>query len=125
MNNNIIKGQVFIIPNSLAGWGNEWNDSILNRTHKVINIPKGEKYVNIWAFSPGDENSNWCCHYEMPGGDNFPSYLPVEIFEGKAEGDTITLETKWGTVELTLKQSGTRYGSYGKFESVLNRLIAL
>ena len=78
-----IKGGIFIIPNSPSCYkkdeGNPWN-LWQEKAMKRFNYPlkDGEKMVQVWAFTPGDEESNWSSHYwefeKLTGrkGDSFP-----------------------------------------------------
>lgn len=143
-----IVGHVFIIPNELGSklsnhwWENnppvceeEWR-KFKNRQHKnLVNVPEDDYYVQIWCLTPNTENhgSNWNDHYEMvmpenredpeAEGECFPKYLPVSLFKDKKEGDSITIQTKWGRVELTLNQLNYRYRRFGRFEDVLKKLL--
>lgn len=130
-NNGIISGNVFIIPNSAANIsGTKGNficekgksffiEHTIKNIHEVLTVPKDEIYIEIWAFSPDNNKSNWTCHSEMPGQENFPNYLPAKLFKGKKEGDTIEFLSKWGTIRLKLTQQGYRYQQFGNFEDVL------
>lgn len=54
-----------------------------------------------------------------------PGFLPIHLFEGKKEGDSITLTTEDGVEwSIKLEQLPYRYGHFGRFEDVLARLIS-
>ena len=53
-----------------------------------------------------------------------PTFLPIRLFHGKKEGDTITLTTSEGIdLEIKLEQLPYRYGHRGPFEKCLRTLI--
>jgi len=53
-----------------------------------------------------------------------PDHLPVRLFEGKKEGDTITLTSCDGVAwEIKLEQLPFRYGHRGPFEKCLRSLM--
>lgn len=125
-----VKGIVFIVPNSLRGVKNVFNPEQIEGKVKTISEKTGKEYdpqttvlVEVWAAD--DQCDNWSCHYKRVDGEEikFPTYLPVDLFEGKKEGDTVTF--KWGKydIELTLNQLDYRYRSFGAFEKVLDDLI--
>ena len=97
--------------------------------------------VEVWCTTPGLEDSNWSCHgidcLEEPKREEFASldeyraarkrnffvsYLPIELFNNKVEGDTVEFKSIWGTVKLKLNQLSYRYRRYGSFEAVLDQL---
>jgi len=100
--------------------------------------------VEVWCTTPGLKDlkdSNWSCHgidlLEEPKIEDFPSldeyqaavrgnlfvsYLPIELFYNKVEGDTVEFESRWGTIRLRLNQLSYRYREYGSFEEVLQQL---
>jgi len=53
----------------------------------------------------------------------FPSYLPIELFEGRKEGEVITFASKWGEVQLHLCQDKWQTGNELQFQQVLERLF--
>ena len=67
----------------------------------------------------GNDSQRWECLSK-----NWPSFLPAALFEGKKEGDTITLEGEGVKFELTLKQLGTKYAK-GDFKTLLRKLLCL
>lgn len=99
MSNTIIKGNVFIIPNGIH-----------------------EGKVQVWFTS--DESENWTDHSHPRIPNRIPNNLPIELFEGKVEGDTVTFDHDDLTIELVLNQSDYRYRRFGQFEEVLESLIA-
>ena len=126
----IIFGNFFIIPNMLFRPTSEsefhvdqFNRSMKSRIEKVVGreVSADEVYVQIWAFTPGEENSNWADHYDWPGEEitRFPHYLPYENLKDLKEGETLRLESDNFSLRLTAVQLGTRYRSFGRFEDVL------
>ena len=69
------------------------------KEHEDIRKPNRQKYVQVWFFEPTGENdeSNWYDH-GIDGYDELKNWrpltnlLPVEIFRGYKEGDTVTFE---------------------------------
>jgi hypothetical protein len=92
------------------------------RIEKIVGreVSENEVYVQVWAFDPNDNDSNWSDH-SWPGKEitRFPHYLPYKELKGLKEGEKITLESESFKVSLTADQLGTRYRSFGKFEDVL------
>jgi len=132
-NQNQIVGDVFIIPNSPVR-ANDWDSTIegaedqwtrfKNRIHRVINEKEDEAYVQVWCCTPGEDDSNWSCHREMPDNENFATYLPASLFKNKKEGESVVVNTKWGEVVLTLAQLKYRYRRFGAFEETMKSLLS-
>lgn len=129
---NQIVGDIFIIPNhplKLSSQKGYWEprqyENFHKSVHDVVDCPEDDTYLEVWCCTPDNPNSNWQCHYEMPDGRNFTNYLPAKLFEGKKEGDKVVISTAWGEVELTLNQLNHRYGRFGTFEAVMERLKRL
>ena len=129
MEKQIIKGNIFIIPNMLFKPSSEsefhveqFNRSIKPKIEAVVGreVSTDEVYVQVWAFDPSDNNSNWADH-SWPGEEitRFPHYLPYKELEGLKEGETIKLESENFVISLTADQLGTRYRKFGRFEEVL------
>jgi hypothetical protein len=125
----VISGNVFIIPNMLFKPSSEsefhveqFNRSTKPRIEKVVgrSVSEDEVYVQVWAYDPNDNNSNWADH-SWPGKEitRFPQYLPLKELEGLKEGETIVLNSENFEISLTANQLGTRYRSFGRFEEVL------
>jgi hypothetical protein len=100
----------------------QFNRSMKPRIEKIVGreVSENEVYVQVWAFDPNDNDSNWSDH-SWPGKEitRFPHYLPYKELKGLKEGEKITLESESFKVSLTADQLGTRYRSFGKFEDVL------
>lgn len=133
MNKQIISGNVFIIPNMLFKPSSEgefhvefFKKSTQEKIEKIVGreVSEDEVYVQVWAFTPGESNSNWSDHF-WPGEEitSFPNYLPYKELENLKEGETITLESENFKISLTADQLGTRYRSFGRFEDVLKDRI--
>lgn len=129
MNKQIISGNVFIIPNMLfkPSSEGEWNleyfkKSTKGKIEKIVGreVSENEVYVQVWAFTPGESNSNWSDH-SWPGEEiiGFPHYLPYKELESLKEGETVVYESENFKISLTADQLGTRYRSFGRFEDVL------
>jgi hypothetical protein len=123
----VIRGDVFIIPQSLLFLENctgglehfEQLKRIYHRHLSLKDVLSDEFYVRIQCSS--GRTGNWQV-FEMPDRECFPDYLPVSIFDNKKEGDVISFNSKWGKIELTLSQK-IRGKNEGTFETVLARLI--
>jgi hypothetical protein len=69
------------------------------KEHEDIRKSNRQKYVQVWFFEPTGENddSNWFDH-GIDGYDELKNWrpltnlLPVEMFRGYKEGDTVTFE---------------------------------
>lgn len=163
-----ILADIFIIPNpsfryesSIAqkeGFNTEFIDK-LNRIwyetttdeYRKTHDFKDESWVQVWYVTPGSEDSNWCSHTingyeELKGWKPIAEYLPKSLFDGKKEGDCITVILpihKWlekdkcklmgcdGSyieasasikVQLQLSQLKYRYRRFGRFEDTLTRV---
>ena len=153
--NAIIRADVFIVPNGLRCYSatNDNNVSFWNKQEEVLLANKSSltstklednKLVEVWYVTPGDgdEDSNWFDHAidgyeELCGYRPISRFLPIELFESKTEGQTVTVELpierfnrKMKTTEITtvkvaliLSQRKYRYSRYGTFEETLSRLI--
>lgn len=132
MNKQEIKGNIFIIPNMLTVINEEktssdfvkerWNNVIKPNIEKIVGhkLSDDELLVEVWAYTPDDNNSNWSCH-SWPGEKicRFPNYLPYKDLEGLKEGETKVFESENFVISLTANQLGTRYRRFGSFEEVL------
>ena len=126
-----IFGNFFIIPNMLTSFGEEegypaerWKNTFKPQIEKIVGreVNDNEVLVQIWAFTPGEEDSNWSCHrHDWPGEEitRFPDWLPYKDLMNLKEGETLRLESKNFSLRLTATQLGSRYRSWGKFEDVL------
>ena len=138
-------GDVFIIPNGLSSYesmkkyndGKDRSDVQFTCEENGVKCTDETKFVQIWATSP--ECDNWNCHYGAPeefvenrelhgyfrhmrGTCWFPDILPVDIFAGKKEGDTVIVSLSGIKCSLTLAQTKHRYESFGNFEVCLQNL---
>lgn len=132
-NNNkkqVIFGNFFIIPNMLFKPSSEsefhidqFNRSMKPRIKAVVGreVSEDEVYVQVWAFTPGEKNSNWADHSDWPGEEitRFPHYLPYEDLKDLKEGETVVFESENFSLRLTATQLGSRYRSFGVFQDVL------
>ena len=142
-----IKGNIFIIPNSACTKNDFLLDSYKGKAQELL-IANGiqnddEKLVQIWFFTPGNDESNWVDH-NIDGYEELEywkpaiGYLPVSLFEDKDDGDVVTVNlpiekydynekiTMNTTIKVQLKldQLGTRYKRFGSFAEVLKRVTA-
>ena len=111
---------------------------------------KNESWVQVWYVTPGSEDSNWYAHnidgyWELIGWRPITEFLPKSLFNGKKEGDCITIELpiqKWISlqnseeyiashgccveetikVQIQLSQMKYRYRRFGNFEDALARV---
>lgn len=131
-----INGEFFIIPNSASSYSGRDTEDLWDRAQekhmaRFGYIPeKGEKFIQIWAVTPEDEDSNWESHYwefaKLTGieGDRFPMYLPYNVIQDLKEGDILELHREDGYVfKIRANQLKYRYRRFGRFEEVLDRLI--
>ena len=149
--NEIIRGNVFIIPNPAISYSDEtrnlsfWHkmEELLqaNADHVTSVRVEDNQYVQVWYCTSGSDNSNWVDHCidgypELKGWRPVSPYLPVELLKGHTEGQTITInlpvkktinetdveEMSTIKVALILSQNKYRYRNFGTFENVLDRL---
>lgn len=156
MANNIeLAGDVFIVPNSLGKGSSRLLSGSTIKELLVNNFPdlgNDDRVVETWSCSPGvSENLQDHGFYAVDetGHDWYvrpvmgANYVPVSVFTGKHEGDTVYLtisaiarrfERKDGDIEcferditlsmtLTLAQAKYRYRSFGNFEECLQKLL--
>ena len=159
-----IVGDIFIIPNSLAKPKSMMFEEArydLYRMSKANNIKftDDSKFVEVWFATPGNRDSNWRDHCfdgyaELEHWRPIWNYLPIELFEGRKEGDVVTFNLpieSWTAahpikgcdaqpagcdlpngvtvttnikVSMTLAQLKYRYRRFGTFEEVLKQLGA-
>lgn len=143
-----IVGEVFIIPNS-TGFKHDFFTHVqkrLTRSEALNDLDPSldHEYVQVWIHTP--DTDNLCAHgiktadifgneVYLAGG-SFIEHLPIDILDGKREGDTISFSDivpTWhkpnepgkkylACLKLTLKQKGYRYGSFGTFDEVLEKV---
>ena len=139
-----VKADIFIIPNGLIkskgdfgafdGAGKEYP---YHGVMVEVWITSGSKTPeNVPSFDSSESFSeNWGNHgypkcIKTPEGSAVdgrwsylaPSYFPLEVFEGKKEGDKVKVNFHGNDVELTLSQNKYRYRGNGEFHEVLERL---
>lgn len=129
MERQVISGHIMIVPNMLYSPASEsefhikqFNSSMKDNIEKVVGreVTADETYVEIWAYDPADEKSNWACH-SWPGEKTcrFPRYLPYKELEGLEEGKTLDLESEYFKISLVADQLSHRYCEFGNFQNVL------
>lgn len=148
----IIIGECFIIPNHPATkqelfWSEEteeekekkFKEFMKKWVHSKIAVPMDETYIEVWCVTPGKKGSNWGSGFEMVSpenwdkdldleenenlGEQFPKWLPLCLLKDLKEGDVIYLNSKWGLVELHMRQLRYRYRRFGNFEEVLKQIL--
>jgi hypothetical protein len=113
-----IDGVLFIIPNNLTVRTPHDPEYCWEKTSKLWGNTQGQPHVQIWCADQGCEN--WQAHkQENPKKKGFVKLVPVSVFEGKQEGDTVEIN---GLV-LKLEQTKYRYRNFGRFEEVLTGLL--
>ena len=142
-----IKGNIFIIPNSACTKNDFLLDSYKGKAQELL-LANGiqnddEKLVQIWFFTPGNDDSNWVDH-TIDGFDELKywkpaiGYLPASLFADKDDGDVVTVNlpiekydhdkniTMHTTIKVQLKldQLNARYRRFGSFAEVLKRVTA-
>ena len=147
----ITNASMFIIPNSLQSPKTDmWEKPMAELSERSeclnfkmrkdelapwgINVKLNDTFVQVWIHADGSDNlTDHGLDDEMidelwPNGEQAacyaPGYLPISLFEGKKEGDTVTLTTTAEVkLDVKLEQLPYRYGHFGTFEEVLGRLI--
>lgn len=159
----IISGDVFIIPK--CGILTPKGVQLEEMRHNLYTVAfandivfnDNTKFVQVWLCTPGESDSNWVYHRidgykELKGWKPRSSYLPVDLFAGKKEGDVVTINLPINSpmkysikgldinpagckipagvaveatikVSLTLAQTKYRYRNFGNFDEVLLYLI--
>ena len=135
-NINHVTGDVFIVPNHARRFGNATFESIINRYKKVaeengIEVTDDLKFVEVWIVCKNDiKTDNLCDHgaHVLCDGEEVVihpriSNIPEELFQGKKEGDHISLKFTDEDIpfemDLRLCQKEYRYCRFGTFEEVL------
>lgn len=98
----IISGDVFIIPNGVATPKNILFEETLHGMFTVATVNSikfcdDTKFVQVWFCTPGNSDSNWADHRidgydELEGWRPKSSFIPVSLFDGKKEGDVVTID---------------------------------
>lgn len=151
-----VDADAFIIPNGasrictfFSGARNRYIDlcqKIYEFNHIEYNLDEfdNEKMIEMWVVAKEDLNSeNLGSHgfkLEIEGVPNycrFPNYLPMRLFEGKEEGDIVTViipidaynyehddvKTEiYIRFHIRLAQTEYRYRNFGRFEELLARM---
>lgn len=133
-NESVFNGEFFIIPNNPSTYvdGDDyWSREIYKEMKWFGFTPQeGDKFIEVWAATPDNENSNWSAHWwefqKMTGleNDRFPLYLPYKFLKNLSEGDCLELRRNDGCVfRITASQQKYRYRRFGTFENVLGQLV--
>lgn len=103
-------GFVFLYPNGIY----QRDMSIIER-QSDYGYPQSQRYVECWI------TSNFCDNWSRHG---YPidEYLPVELFLGKKEGDSVRFMLHGREIKLFLRQQWFRYGGIN-FEDLLQRML--
>ena len=143
INKEEVKGDIFIIPNSICEISDHFLSSFREECKLISNInnisEEDPKMVEVWITSDKLFSDNLADHGFIYNDEPYSAYcskFPVEVFKNKSEGDCVELlipvkprnfDTEQQLVikiKLKLNQSEYRYRSFGKFEEVLNDLLA-
>ena len=133
---NHATGDVFIVPNYARRFGDITFESVINRCKKVadengITVTENSKFIEVWIVSKKDlKTDNLCDHgaHVLLDGEEVVihpriSYIPEELFQGKKEGDHVTVKFTDNDIpfeiDLRLSQKEYRYARFGTFEEVL------
>lgn len=139
---------LFIVPNNIATFTkitkNSWRGTNIYQEMAKKNgmpngIPNWMPMIDIWSCTPNCDNCE--DHFMRIDNDLYrqqANIMPAQLFDGKKEGDVITLilpfsvtrrtdedgidevTTEWIECEITLNQLGHRYRTYGRFEQALD-----
>lgn len=98
----IITGDVFIIPNGVltpedVSFADTYHSLYITAIKNDVKFDNNTRFVQVWFCTPGNSDSNWVDHYidgykELKGWRPISSYLPVDIFANKKEGDVVTID---------------------------------
>ena len=143
---NFDKKDLFIVPNSLVEYGEIQLESYKAQAELIANsngLVVSEHTLTVHTIVVGEEEKNLTDHHELtvlPNGETvytrfLSSYIPVELFTGKKEGDEVEALIPLATTseddniivlgKVTLQLSQLKYGyrQFGSFDQVLNDLI--
>ena len=130
---NHVTGDAFIVPNHARRFGNATFESIINRYKKVAEengVTEDSKFIEVWIVSKDLKTDNLCDHgaHVLCDGEEVVihpriSYIPEELFQGKKEGEHVTVKFTDNDIpfeiDLRLSQKEYRYARFGTFEEVL------
>lgn len=132
--NNVIQGTLgvdgFIIPNSPIDLGMALSSTQKNidRICNINNIADNTKAIQIWSVS--SDCNNIPDHGILINDKYYHiriGLLPAALFAGKKEGDHVTFNYVDDDVDITvdmyLNQKDYRYGRFGTFEEVFQKLM--
>lgn len=117
------RGDVFMYPNGIYFIDKE--ESVLNLDKYIgLNIPDDEivdnQIASIDCWMTNRENQNWPRHGHITC---IPEYVPIHLFIGKKEGDSISYNYDGHKIKLTLAQIKYRYKDAGEFDRSMVWLI--
>jgi hypothetical protein len=120
-NEETVKGDIFIIPNSITYQCGSCEYDLKNNGNFLLPFNPADPLIEVRVHSP--ETDNWSC-YPHPKVGSFPDYLPYCVFANKKENDIVRLfnTKKKCVVEFTCKQLTSKYSYLGTFEKALNDL---
>ena len=132
----VIEGDVFIIPNSLCylGYDNTLC-SVVSSMEEALNRRLRPQEILVQVGIRNSDSDNWEAHghqsldFYNPHG-RFPDHLPLYLLDGKNEGDIIEFQI-WGKpLRLQCNQLNYQYGRNHNgqprnFGGLLNRLKQL
>lgn len=138
MENNVINGEMFVVPNSATKFDSKYQSSItsMKEISSVYNMEVTDETLLVEIWVTDDNSENWSCHgvpescqsiaewlpgARSPLGLQWPSYIPYDLVKDLKEGETLDVNFPNGyIVKLTANQKSYRYKRYGNFEEVVN-----
>lgn len=98
----MICGDIFIIPYIGITIPKHWKTEEIHHMMSVISSANSieytdeTKFVQVQFCTPGNMYSDWGKHRidgyeELKGWSPLSSFLPIELFDGKKEGDVVTI----------------------------------
>jgi len=127
-----VKGDIFIVPNLAMSPSNyfgqarynEWLNEKVEETKNLFDMRTHDltedRMIQVWVTNSDSEN--WSDHgcNALPG--RFPSYIPAKWLEGLKEGDVLAIVANGVKIALRCRQTPYRYGRFGTFEEVFERV---
>jgi hypothetical protein len=134
--NNILLGDVFIIPNGSIRLGDCWDkENIINFFKEIFGgdyeVNENEHVIQCWFTDRNYEelksnhmptSENWANHgHPLLGIDpgEWVEVMPLSKLKGLKEGDTLDIKFHGFDISLRATQLQYRYRRFGKFEDVV------
>jgi hypothetical protein len=137
--NNLVYGDIFLIPNAATQFGEMYNvarckDRVEAQAKSLgINLKNEDLLVQVWITDPEPEegktreSQNWLRHDKPSAGIDrreVMEWWPASLFLGKRDGDKIIVPLGTAICELTISQNKYRYNSLS-FEDTLKDVFYL